>query len=382
MRDADNPVDRLIDASYLETSRRATDYVAALSVGILRELGLWNAADLEQPRTAGEWMTALAVVEELGIAFAWLLEEGRRLGALGVAPGGGSQAPAGPLYAPAAPAVAEEIVGGLAALRDRAIGSGSSLEMFDYVASRYVDFLRGQRSGNAILYKGAALEVTCRYYSAANPLYDVHNQLGWLGVEAALARLGRPARLLEVGAGTGGATEAVLRGLAAGAPAAGGSLVVTDISPSFALGTVERLASGGALPIPLEHRKLDFTRPPLEQGVAPGSVDVILAVNALHNAGDPVAALANLRSYLAPDGSLVVSESICDPGAHVHQEFVFNLLPYAPRGRFRAEPPTSRFLSAAAWGEILGEAGYGGEVRRNGEGPQLALLAIARPGGL
>lgn len=100
-------------------------------------------------------------------------------------------------------------------------------------------------------------------------------------------------------------------------------------------------------------------------------MDVLLAVNALHNAVDPVAALGQLRPLLAPDGLLVLSESLCGAGAHVHQDFVFNLLPQAS--------PTSRFFPAEVWERILGEAGYSGAVQKNSRGPQLALLALAHP---
>ncbi len=356
-----NPVDELIDSAYLDASRSATDYVAALSAGILETLGLWGQ-DGALPQVAAELESALV----------WLLEEARRLGAVRV-----ETSPDGlPHYRPLPFAVDESIARSTEQLRLRAAGVGSSLEMLSYVASRYPDLLRGSRSGGAILYKGPALELTTSYFSAANPLYDVHNELGWRGVKEALGRLGRPAHLLELGAGTGGGTAAVLRGLAAGDRRALASFTITDIAPSFLLATVQRLSQENPLPEKLAHRRLDFSRSPLEQGFPAGSVDILLAVNALHNVSDPVRALAGLRPLLAPDGFLVLSESLCAAGEHVHQDFVFNLLPHAPESRFRAAAPTSRFFPVEVWRQILQEAGYRAEVHCNSQGPQLALLAL------
>lgn len=364
-----NPVDELVDDAYLDASQSASAYVRALSAGILETLGLWRqgeAAPLSQ------WRTDFAVVPELETALAWLLAEARDLGAVRVEP-----SPQGvPLFRSVDFDVAEAIAHSTEQLRLWAPGVGSSLEMLSYVASRYPDFLQGTRSGGAILYKGPALELTTSYFSAANPLYDVHNQLGWRGVQEALARLGRPAHVLELGVGTGGGTAAVLRGLAASDPGALASFTITDISPSFLLPTAQRLHQENPLPTPLAHRRLDFSRSPLDQGFAAGSVDVLLAVNALHNASDPVAALAGLRPLLARDGFLVVSESLCTPGEHVHQDFVFNLLPQ-PESRFRDAAPTSRFFSVEVWRQILHDAGYGGAgIYANHQGPQLALLAL------
>ena len=126
----------------------------------------------------------------------------------------------------------------------------------------------------------------------------------------------------------------------------------------------------------VQRKRLDFTRPLAEQGIAPGSVDVLLGVNALHNGSDLVASLRALRPALAADGYLIVSESLCPAGGHVHQDFMFNLLPLERRTHSAA---ASRFLPAGAWAEILRAGGFTAEVARNSQGPELALLAIARP---
>ena len=256
---------------------------------------------------------------------------------------------------------------------------GSSREMFDYVAGRYPEYLLGQRSGTSILLKGPALKLWEDYFAAANPLYDIHNQLGWLGLREALERLGRPAHVLELGAGTGGGTAAILTGLAGGPEPGSGaiaSLTLSDISPSLLLSTLERLspAAGG---LALRRQRLDFSRPLVEQGIAAGSVDVLVGVNALHNCSELGAALAALSPALAPDGWLVVSESLCGPGEQVHQDFVFNLLPQVRKSPAPEPRTSSRFYSAEVWKEALAAAGLAHRVLVNSRGPQLALLALA-----
>src|SRR4029079_15839466 len=105
------------------------------------------------------------------------------------------------------------------------------------------------------------------------------------------------------------------------------------------------------------------------------SVDVLFAVNAIHNGGDLGAALASLRAVLASDGFLVISESLCSPRAHFPQAFVFTLPPLPSHGISTA----SRFFSAAVWREALSAAGWRAEIHVNSEGLELALLHFAKP---
>jgi SAM-dependent methyltransferase len=337
-------VDELVDDRYLAASAAAEGYVRALAAGILAQMG-WDEG--APPASVEAAAAALGTAPELSFALAWLLEE-----------------------------AGAERLGGEPEL-SLAEALGSSREMFDYVAGHYPEYLRGDRSGPSILLKGAALRLWEEYFGPANPLYDIHNQLGWSGLREAARRLGRPARVLELGAGTGGGTEAILHGLKREGETLA-SLTVSDISPTFLINTLERLArSLDPFPVPVQRRKLDFTRSITEQGIAPGSVDILLGVNALHNGSDLAASVSALRPALADDGYLVVSESLCSPGGHVHQDFVFNLLPLERRTHSAA---ASRFLHARAWKEILRGGGFTAEVYSNSRGPELALLAIARPG--
>ena len=362
-----NPVDGLIDAGYLAASEAACRYVRWQSAQVLAQCGL---ADVERGplRQVG---SRLGVAPELDHALAWLLAEAAGLGAVEVA-----SSPAGTaLFAPG-PALSPELGERIAGEVGRQAGRvGSSLPLLDHVAGCYPDVLQGRRSGHLALLKGSALRLWESYFSAANPLYDVHNQLAWTGLRQALERLGRPARVLELGVGTGGGTAALLAGLAGERSPRLASLTLSDVSPSFAVNTAQRLGAQAPPGIQLQARRLDFSQPLPAQGVEPGSVDVLIGVNAVHNGGDLGQTLAALRGALSADGWLVISESLCGPGCRVHQELVFNLLPPPRHGAAAG----SRFFSAAAWRAALRDGRWRAEIHVNGEGPELALLALAQP---
>jgi hypothetical protein len=367
---APNPVDALVDERYLAASAAAVDSVRGHAAQVLHRLKLWDRVPRPQPLAAVA--AALGTPAELSFALAWLLEEAAALGAVRIERSGWED-----LYEPAAFPPAELFAAHRRRLDELAGGVGSSRAMFDHVAEHYPAYLRGEKSGAGLLLKGPAQKLLEEYFGAANPLYDVHNQLGWVGLREALRRLGRPARALELGTGTGGGTEAILRGLRRDGGALA-SLTLSDVSPTFLVNTLERLAGrADPPPVPLERRRLDFTRPLTEQGVAPGGIDVLVGVNALHNGNDLAGVVGATRSALAADGYLIVSESLCQPSGHVHQDFIFNLLPLERRVQAGV---SSRFLSAEAWEEVLRAGGFSAELYRNRRGPQLALLAIARPG--
>jgi SAM-dependent methyltransferase len=197
----------------------------------------------------------------------------------------------------------------------------------------------------------------------------------------AIRRLGRNVNAAELGTGTGGGTDAILRGvIAAGEPRLS-SLTLTDIAPSLLVNTLERVTQTYPSAPRLARRRLDFSRPFSEQGLAPGSFDVLVGVNALHNAPNLVKMLETLREELPQDGFLVISESICGADTQVHQDFIFNLFPLNHPRREIGSSSTrrhSRFLTSVHWREALEAAGFSAEIHVNRLGPELALLAIAR----
>ena len=107
--------------------------------------------------------------------------------------------------------------------------------------------------------------------------------------------------VLEVGAGTGGTTSALLRAL----PAERTRYRFTDVSEVFLQEARLRFS---------EHQYVEFgilnlETDPTAQGYEPGSFDVVVAANAVHAVRDLPVALQRLRALLAPGGVLVLVES-------------------------------------------------------------------------
>ncbi|WPB82687.1 SDR family NAD(P)-dependent oxidoreductase [Archangium violaceum] len=155
----------------------------------------------------------------------------------------------------------------------------------------------------------------------------------------------RPLRILEVGAGTGGVTSALLPVL----PPQLTQYVYTDISPAFFPRAQARFHAYDFV----EYRTLDLERDPREQGFTEGSFDVVVAANVLHATGDLRATLCRVGSLLAEGGQLLAVES--------HDVEVlgpcFGLL-----DGFWAfgdtDVRTSPLLSREGWGPLLSECGF------------------------
>ena len=351
-------VDRLVDADYLAASAAAERYVRVLAARVLAGIGCRAAGSAHGDVEAVA--AACDVVPSALPALAWLLAA--VTGPVPSAEPHGSPRGSSPDDADALHAAA--------ALDAHASMIGCSRAMLDYVAERYADVLRGRRSGASVLLKGDGLAHWDRYFSALNPLYDIHNRLAAAGLAHVWPETRAP-RILELGCGTGGGTVALVDALDGLPNGSSADLTVSDISPSFVVRVAERVSRPAGR---MRTARVDFTRPLETQGIADHSADVIVATNALHGAPDLSATLLLLRPALASSGALVISESLCPATGSVHQDFIFNLL--GSTGSAATRP--TRFLTAARWRALLASSGWQADVAANTRGPELAMLAVAR----
>lgn len=111
----------------------------------------------------------------------------------------------------------------------------------------------------------------------------------------------RPLRVLEVGAGTGGATGFVLPEL----PPDRTRYVFSDLSSAFFQAAHARFDHLGFV----ECQALDINADPVEQGFTEGEFDLVIASNSLHASPNAEQALRNVSRLLAPGGSLLAGES-------------------------------------------------------------------------
>ncbi|MFJ7138046.1 non-ribosomal peptide synthetase [Streptomyces fungicidicus] len=183
---------------------------------------------------------------------------------------------------------------------------GSEAVLRDYFAAcveQQVDILRGRTSPLKLLLAGDEDRKLTDALYAENAVSVLQNGVLAQGVRAFVesrGEAGRPVRVLEVGAGTGATTAQVLEQL----PEDGVRYSFTDVSGYFTTRAEERFRHDARV----GYATFDIDREPAPQGVEPGSVDVVIAANVLHDAKDVQWSLTRLRSVLAPGGLLVLLE--------------------------------------------------------------------------
>ncbi len=220
-------------------------------------------------------------------------------------------------------------------------------------------FLRGEKTGEEILFSPARLPLWFEYFSNDNLLYAINNRLGAEAVVRALPA-GRPATIVELGGGSGSAALALAERLArdAGLPRLGRYLF-TEIVPTF-LRRAERNLKARFPELPVEFRRVDMDQDLEAQGVPRGIADVVYAVNTVHIARDLGAALGRIRETLKPGGVAVFSECVRPfDGQPIYVEFVFNFLEnFTGVATDPATRPNHGFLTPGNWRDALRAAGF------------------------
>jgi SAM-dependent methyltransferase len=228
------------------------------------------------------------------------------------------------------------------------------------VARDYGRFLRGEISGEDVLFSPARFRMWIEYFSNANGLYAVNNRVGAIAVEEWLPR--PDGVVLELGGGLASAACAVLERLeATGKLGALGEYRFTELVPAFLRRGQQTLQTRFPGLGALRFGALDMNRPFEAQGVAPGSVSVVYAVNTLHVASDLAFTLSEIARALEPGGRLVASECVrMLPGQALNAEFIFNLMAtFRSRRPDTPGQPPAGFLLPSEWTAILAAAGFG-----------------------
>ena len=177
--------------------------------------------------------------------------------------------------------------------------------LMDYVercGSRLAAILAGAESPLETLFPGGSF-ATAEYLYQSWPVARYMNAIARAAVEAWVRAqpADLPLRVIEVGAGTGGTTSAVLPAL----PAERTVYHYTDVS-TFFFGHAGRKFA--AYPF-IRTGLLDLERAPAEQGWTPASYHVVVAANVLHATQDLDRTLEHVRGLLAPGGLLVAYEA-------------------------------------------------------------------------
>ena len=351
-----------------------TGYLAAEGVGAADRAAL--LADLERlarcyalvtldklgwQRTPGEAVDAGALRQRLQVGaeherlFRRMLEMLVRAGVLaerkdGFAVTVGSGAPL-PDDLPADP---EEFAAAMAA---RYPHGTNEIGLFRRSGGALADVLRGQADPLTLLFSSGEPSAADLYRKA--PVARAANRMLGDAIRALLSGLpaGRRLRVIEVGAGTGSATAAVLPEL----PDGRYDYTYTDISAGFFAEAEARFGGGEAA---LQYRVLDIENDPVAQGFDAHGYDLVIASNVLHATRYLQQTLAHCRTLLAPSGLLVALENLRGQG---WLDLTFGQLDgwwrFADHYR-----PHHALASPAVWRQALGDAEYG----------EVAVLGVPR----
>ncbi|MER5264926.1 SDR family NAD(P)-dependent oxidoreductase [Actinosynnema sp. NPDC002837] len=223
-----------------------------------------------------------------------------------------------------------------------------------------VDVLRGELDPLEQLATDENQRLLAQFYDLG-PVCRFHNLVVQELVRQVVRRwpADRPLRVLEVGAGTGGLTAAVLPVL----PADRAHYTFTDVSSYFTSRAEQRFA---------EHEwvrcgTFDLDRPPAEQGFAEGAFDVVLAANALHTAKDLTRALTHVAALLAPGGRLLA----CESHNPVVLAPVFGLFDSFWHAEDRDLRPRTVLLDRDRWPDLLRRTGFTDVVQTGAETARL-----------
>ena len=177
------------------------------------------------------------------------------------------------------------------------------------------------------------------------------------------------ARILEIGAATGGAAKPILKTLGQKFS----SYTYTDkTDATFAQATQDFKAYSEKMAF----KVLDLQEEPSEQGFQAGSFDIIVASHSLAESGPIKTSLENIRQLLRPGGYLVLAEVTNADSARFH-----NILSAVPGWWYGSKDGTkgSPLLTSGTWHSALRKAGFGGVDARTPEigGTAWPLTVIA-----
>lgn len=244
----------------------------------------------------------------------------------------------------------DRAVPGIEVLEDRVRSKATPEGVLIIAVGQALDeMLGGPLNPLDVIFKDKIAENVYRYGLGSQRCYE---QL--CGYVDALAHKNPAMQILEIGAGTGGATRPVMETLTAQGRQYE-NYCFTDISPSFfeqAKDTIfkDQLESA-------DFRVLNVENDPVEQGFEAGRYDLVLAANVLHATKKIDVSLSNTKRLLKPGGKLLLFEITNIEVLLSH--FCFGTLP----GWWLSEDKDRRWgplMSAESWRHHLSQSGFTG----------------------
>ncbi|MEZ4729296.1 MAG: SDR family NAD(P)-dependent oxidoreductase [Caldilineaceae bacterium] len=228
-----------------------------------------------------------------------------------------------------------------------------ALTLLARCGDRLGEVLRGVQEPLALLFPDSDDAILTQLYTATAEAKIV-NTLVQQVMQHITAHLpsGRGLRILEIGAGTGSTTVALLPHLQEvvrqqGQPAL--DYVFTDIGPTFLTKAQARFVDYDFL----QYRVLDIEQAPSAQGFGHQQYDIIIAANVFHATQDLAVTLAHVRQLLQPGGLLLLVET---GTSRRWLDLTFGLTD--GWWRFADARTTHPLLSDQAWASLLHGQGF------------------------
>lgn len=222
------------------------------------------------------------------------------------------------------------------------------IDYFKTCVAHQSELLTGSAKPHKLLFPAGTARLVDGLYRL-NPASATQNGIVAAIVAAARRDFGGVLRVLEVGAGTGATTSAVL----AGATAFDFEYRYTDVSRFFLRRAARQF--GDEFPS-LTYGILDIEQPPEAQGFDRNSFDIIIAVNALHTAKHIGRALNHLTRLMSDRGVLIANETTTNTSLQMITFGHFEGVCHFEDDRRQSNLP---FLSCSQWQSALRSAGFG-----------------------
>jgi SAM-dependent methyltransferase len=236
--------------------------------------------------------------------------------------------------------------------------NAATLDLLDHAASVYPDVANGQQSGDQNLLGPQGVPLWLNYFHNDNLTYAVNN---WVGAILAADHLftRQTFRILEVGGGTGSASEILLQVLAErGLLPRIERYLITEPNAYFRRHSQRKLA-GRHPNLPLEWAPLDVDLPWDTQGISAGQFDLVYGVNVMHISKNLLFSLNEARAALTSDGWLVIGECMRPyDNQPIYPELMFQILDSFTN--IQTDPefrPNPGFLTAERWCRAFSRAG-------------------------
>ncbi len=297
----DLPADIFNDRLYqsIELMER---YSVALAGNVLREFGAPSRmTDWQSPT---ELCSALGFKSSFAPSLGWLLDRAAETGHI-------ERRQLGDTHIYRANGERPEVE--LPQLRSLAMGvdpgNAATLDLLDHAAAIYIAVARGEQTAEQALFGSKGIGLWLNYFHNHNLTYAVNN---WVAALAVIDRITDrpPCSILELGAGAGSATGALLhlfqqRDLLPRI----NRYVVTEPNAFFRRRAQRELCSRYPK-VPLEWDGLDLNARWADQISGSGEFDVVFAVNVFHVSKDLRFSLHQAASALRKGGWLVIGECV------------------------------------------------------------------------